>query len=45
MAEKLLQHKHCSICGKAVPVDIDFCSDECEEKMQVMVKKKTDAGP
>jgi len=40
MTEKILQHKHCSICGKAVPVDETFCSDECKEKWAAMVKKR-----
>jgi len=40
MTEKILQHKHCSICGKAVPVEETFCSDECKEKWDAMVKKR-----
>ena len=40
MSERILQHKHCQICGKAVPIEEDFCSEECKEKMEQMVKKK-----
>ncbi len=40
MTEKILQHKHCSICGKAIPVDETFCSDECKEKWGAMMKKR-----
>ncbi len=40
MTEKILQHKHCNICGKAIPVDETFCSDECKEKWNAMVKKR-----
>lgn len=40
MTEKILQHKHCRICGKAIPVDETFCSDECREKWNAMVKKR-----
>ena len=36
MTEKILQHKHCQICGRAVPVSEDFCSDECKEKMEAI---------
>ncbi len=40
MTEKILQHKHCNICGKAVPAEETFCSDECKEKWGAMVKKR-----
>jgi predicted nucleic acid-binding Zn ribbon protein len=40
MTEKILQHKHCSICSKAIPVDEPFCSDECKEKWDAMMKKR-----
>ena len=40
MTEKILQHKHCNICGKAVPAEETFCSDECKEKWDAMVKKR-----
>lgn len=40
MVEKILQHKHCGVCGKAVPVDDAFCSDLCKDKFEVLMKKK-----
>ena len=40
MAEKLLQHKHCMICGKAIPLDEEYCSPECKGVMQTKVKKR-----
>ena len=40
MAEKLLQHKHCQICGRAVPLGEDYCGDECKKKMEDVVKRK-----
>lgn len=24
-------HKHCSVCGKPIALDAQFCSPECEE--------------
>jgi predicted nucleic acid-binding Zn ribbon protein len=40
MGEKLLQHRHCRNCGKAVNVDDDYCNDKCKEEHHVMLKKK-----
>jgi len=40
MAEKVGQHTHCQICGKAIPVSENLCSDECKQKYQSMVKKR-----
>lgn len=34
MAEKLIQHIHCPICSKAMPMDKDSCSEECKEKLE-----------
>ena len=38
MAEKLVQHKHCRICNKAVPLDEDVCSEECQSKLEQYIK-------
>ena len=38
MAEKLVQHKHCRICSKAVPIDEDVCSEECQGKLEQFQK-------
>jgi predicted nucleic acid-binding Zn ribbon protein len=40
MAEKVGQHTHCQICGKAIPLSETFCSEECKQKYQAMVKKR-----
>jgi predicted nucleic acid-binding Zn ribbon protein len=40
MVEKVLQHKHCQVCGRAVPVDEIFCSMECEGRYNQYVKKQ-----
>jgi predicted nucleic acid-binding Zn ribbon protein len=40
MAEKVGQHSHCNMCGKAIPVDETLCSEECKEKFNTMVKKR-----
>jgi len=40
MAERIPQHAHCQICGKAVPSSESFCSEECKDKYQAMVKKR-----
>ncbi len=38
MAEKLVQHKHCRICSKAVPLDEEVCSEECQAKLEQFMK-------
>lgn len=40
MPERLLQHKHCINCGKAVLVTEDFCSDECREGHRMVMSRK-----
>ena len=40
MTERIPQHTHCNICGKAVPVSETLCSDECKQKYDVLVKKR-----
>ena len=40
MAEKLLQHKHCRQCSKAILLDQVFCDDDCRSQHQSMMKKK-----
>lgn len=40
MAEKLVQHKHCKNCGKAVLADRKFCGDRCNDQYVTMMKKK-----
>ncbi|MEA1993164.1 MAG: DUF2116 family Zn-ribbon domain-containing protein [Euryarchaeota archaeon] len=33
-------HKHCMVCGKAIPTDKSFCSEKCEEHYRKRVKKQ-----
>ena len=33
------EHRHCNACGKPVPIDEPFCSEECAGKM-VQARKK-----
>jgi predicted nucleic acid-binding Zn ribbon protein len=40
MAEKVGQHTHCNMCGKAIPLSETLCSDECRKKFNTMVKKR-----
>ena len=40
MAEKIPQHTHCQICGKAIAAEETMCSDECKMKYQKMMKKR-----
>jgi predicted nucleic acid-binding Zn ribbon protein len=40
MVEKVAQHTHCQICGKAIPITETLCSEECKQRYQTMVKKR-----
>jgi predicted nucleic acid-binding Zn ribbon protein len=40
MAEKLLQHKPCINCGKAVHTRNEYCDDDCKDQHVTMLKKK-----
>jgi len=40
MVEKIAQHTHCQICGKAIPISETFCSDECKHKYEKMLRKR-----
>ena len=40
MAEKIPQHSHCQVCGKAIPFSETLCSDECKEKYNSLVKRR-----
>jgi predicted nucleic acid-binding Zn ribbon protein len=39
-AGKLLQHRHCQVCSKAIPISEEFCSEECSTEFDAMVKKR-----
>jgi predicted nucleic acid-binding Zn ribbon protein len=40
MAEKLVQHRHCKACGKAVPPDDETCGGECEQRWKDKQKSR-----
>lgn len=40
MAERLVQHKHCPVCGKAMSVDKKACSPECEASHEAIIREK-----
>jgi predicted nucleic acid-binding Zn ribbon protein len=40
MAEKVAQHTHCQICGKAIPISETLCSEECKQKYESMIRKR-----
>ena len=40
MAEKVGQHTHCQICGKAIPLTETLCSDECKQKFNALIRKR-----
>ncbi len=40
MAERLVQHKHCPVCGKAMSATRETCSDECDAERGVQLKSR-----
>ena len=38
--ERIVQHKHCIHCGRAIPTDKQYCSDKCEADYSSIVKRK-----
>lgn len=36
---RIADHKHCPVCGRAMPVDAQFCSKECRENHESRVKR------
>lgn len=33
-------HKHCSNCGLSIRPEREYCSDECQNKFEKMIKRK-----
>ena len=31
---KIVDHRHCMTCGRAIPPDKKFCSDECRRRYE-----------
>ena len=42
--QRIPPHQHCKICGKAVPLGRDSCSNECREKSEKTQKKTKTLG-
>lgn len=40
MVEKINQHQHCQICGKAIPLGETLCSEECRQKYHNFVRRR-----
>ncbi len=38
--ERIPQHDHCQMCGKAIPTGEVVCSDECREEYESYMKKR-----
>jgi len=38
--ERLPQHRHCYVCGKAHTEEGRFCSESCKDKKRTELKKK-----
>jgi len=37
---KIVDHRHCVICGKAIPPDEQTCSPDCKEKLELSREKE-----
>jgi predicted nucleic acid-binding Zn ribbon protein len=40
MAEIVPQHSHCQICGKSIPFKEQYCSEECKQKFQTILRRR-----
>lgn len=40
MVERVAQHRHCHYCDKAIPVDKQYCDDNCETQHKTILKTK-----
>jgi len=40
MSDKLLQHKHCRYCEKAITIKEIYCSEDCKHQHHTMLRKK-----
>ena len=38
--ERIVQHRHCVQCGKAIPPGEKFCSEKCKEEYESLLKRK-----
>lgn len=40
MATKVAQHRHCAVCGKAIPESEEVCSEACREDRDARQRKQ-----
>ena len=40
MVDEIAEHKHCQICGVSISTDKDMCSETCENKLELLIKKR-----
>ncbi|MFQ6106912.1 MAG: DUF2116 family Zn-ribbon domain-containing protein [Thermoplasmata archaeon] len=40
MVERLVQHRHCRECGRAISASDVFCSKDCENEHRRRLRKK-----
>jgi predicted nucleic acid-binding Zn ribbon protein len=40
MVERLVQHKHCMGCGRAIPAKDVFCTEDCEDEHKRTLRRK-----
>ncbi|HDI23656.1 MAG TPA: DUF2116 family Zn-ribbon domain-containing protein [Thermoplasmatales archaeon] len=40
MPLEIPEHRHCQMCGKAIPQNEIFCSQECKEKFEKFVRRR-----
>lgn len=37
---KIIDHRHCIVCGRAIPPDEQVCSPDCREKLELSKEKE-----
>lgn len=40
MVERLVQHRHCMGCGRAIPAKDVFCTEDCENAHKKRLRRK-----
>lgn len=41
--DRIIQHKHCTNCGRAMPPEKKYCSDRCETEFVTLQRNKRKA--
>lgn len=37
-------HRHCKVCGKAIPPEAEFCSKGCRRKREAQLQSRRNLG-